>query len=192
MPLSLLDEPIIVVTQLGKLMSMRAEYELYRPDGTAIGSVTETSSAAGMFARKLATLEFVVADTSGQTVATIEKPGAFGRSTFLVTDAAGTQVGEIEQDNIMFAPQFTISTTEGGLRMTSTAAMAWDWDLVDDGGVSVGSVRREFTGLADVFTSEERFVVQLSKDLVGPRRLAAFASTICLDFVRDEKQRQRR
>ena len=189
---SLINEPVIVVVQLGKFMSMRAEYELYRPDGTAIGSVTETPSAGGMFARKLSTLHFVIADAEGNTVATLEKPGAFGRSTFLVYDAQGTQVGEIEQENLMLAPQFTISTADGGLRMTSSAMMAWDWDLLDEQGESVGSVRREFTGLADVFTSEERFVVQLSAGLVGPRRLAAFASTICLDVVRDTKRQQQR
>src|SRR4051812_30319441 len=48
----LLDEPVIVVTQKPKFLSARAEYDLYRPDGTAIGFVEEEPSIGGLFARQ--------------------------------------------------------------------------------------------------------------------------------------------
>ncbi|MDQ1723559.1 MAG: hypothetical protein QOG52_587, partial [Frankiaceae bacterium] len=77
---NLLNEPAIVVAQLGKFMSQFADYELYRPDGTPLGAVSEEQTLGGMFSRKLSTLRFVMTDTAGAKVATIEKPGAFGVS----------------------------------------------------------------------------------------------------------------
>jgi uncharacterized protein YxjI len=187
---NLLNEPAIVVAQLGKFMSQFADYELYRPDGTPLGAVSEEQTLGGMFARKLSTLRFVMTDTAGAKVATIEKPGAFGVSNFLLYDAADQQVGELAQENLMFDPQFTISTADGQMRLTSSAVMAWDWALIDDSGAQVGAVTREFAGLADMFTTAERYVVQLSPSLQGAHRLAALAACVCMDVVRDTKKRR--
>ena len=114
-----------------------------------------------LFARKLATLTFVVSDAANNTTATIARPGAIGRSTFLVTDRAGQQLGSIEQDNMFMDPQFALRTPTGDLRLTSTAINAWTWSLVNASGVEVGVINRQFAGLADMLTSAENFVVHL-------------------------------
>lgn len=65
------------------------------------------------------------------------------------------------------------------------------WSLVDANGQEVGSISREFAGLADMFTSAERFIVQLGSSLTGPTRLVALVACACLDVVRDERRGRR-
>ena len=144
------------------------------------------------FARKLATLRFQVTDAGGALVGTIEKPGAIGRSSFLIYDASGQQVGIIEQENLFMDPQFTLHTSAGDYRLTSAAINAWTWTLADAAGAEVGGISREFAGLADVFTSAEHFVVQLGEQLTGSARLVALVACACLDFVRDQRAAKRR
>lgn len=185
----LLDAPVVVVSQVAKLSSPREEYDLFTPDGAPLGRIEEQASLGSFFARKLSTLTYLVTDASG-TVATIKKPGAIGRSTFLVADGAGQQLGSVEQQNIVFDPQFTVRTPAGEFHLTSTAMNAWSWSLADATGAVAGTIGREFAGLADVFTSAEHFVVQLGPTLTGPTRLVALVACVCLDFVRDERRRR--
>ncbi|HTW18736.1 MAG TPA: phospholipid scramblase-related protein [Mycobacteriales bacterium] len=192
MAATLLDAPAVVVSQVAKLSSPREEYELFAPDGTALGRIEEQASLGSFFARKLSTLTFVVSDASGATVATIEKPGAIGRSTFIVADAGGQQIGVVEQQNMFMDPQFALRTPSGEFRLTSAAINAWSWTLVDANGAQVGQISREFAGLADVFTSAEHFVVELGPALAGPTRLVSLVACTCLDFVRDERAERRR
>ena len=186
----LLEAPVVVVSQVAKFSSPREEYDLFAPDGTALGRIEEQASLGSFFARKLATLTFVVSDESGSQLATIQKPGSIGRSAFFVTGASGQQVGSIEQENIFLDPQFTVRTPTGDLRLTSTAVAAWTWSLVDQAGTEVGTIDREFAGLADMFTSAESFVVRLGAGLSGASRLVALVACACLDFVRDERKRR--
>ena len=184
------DVPVVVVSQVAKFSSPREEYDLFAADGSPLGRIEEQASLGSFFARKLATLTFVVSDAAGDTVATVAKPGSIGRSAFFVTDASGQQVGSIEQENVFLDPQFTVRTPTGDLRLTSTAVNAWTWSMTDQAGAEVGSISREFAGLADMFTSAESFVVRLGPTLSGPSRLVALVACACLDFVRDERKRR--
>ena len=186
----LLEAPVVVVSQVAKFSSPREEYDLFASDGTALGRIEEQASLGSFFARKLATLTFVVSDESGNPLATIEKPGSIGRSAFFVSDASGQQLGSIEQENVLLDPQFIVRTQTGDLRLTSTPVAAWTWSLVDQTGTEVGTINREFAGLADMFTSAESFVVRLGPSLAGSSRLVALVACASLDFVRDERKRR--
>jgi uncharacterized protein YxjI len=192
MPDGLLDAPAIVVQQVAKFSSPREEYDLFAPDGTALGRIEELASLGSFFARKLATLRYEVTDVSGAQVGAIEKPGAIGRSSFLVYDAAGAQVGVIEQENVFLDPQFSLRTPSGDFRLTSAAINAWTWSLESASGERVGGISREFAGLADIFTSAEHFVVELGPQLTGSTWLVALVACACLDFVRDQRASRRR
>jgi uncharacterized protein YxjI len=192
MSATLLEAPAVVVQQVAKFSSPREEYDLFTTDGTPLGRIEEQASLGSFFARKLATLRFLVTDAAGATVGAIEKPGAIGRSSFLVYDASNQQVGVIEQENLFLDPQLTLHTPSGDFRLTSAAINAWTWTLADPAGTQVGGISREFAGLADVFTSAEHFVVQLGPQLTGPTRLVALLACACLDFIRDERAAKRR
>jgi hypothetical protein len=134
----------------------------------------------------------LVTDANGATIGPITKPGAIGRSTFLVGDANGQEVGTVAQDNLFMDPQFTVTTPTGELKLTSAAINAWEWSLVSASGAAVGRITRQFAGLADVLTSAEHFVVELDASLTGPTRLTALVSCACLDVVRDIRAENRR
>lgn len=189
---SLLDAPVVVVSQVPKFSSPRAEYDLFLLDGTPLGRIEEQPSIGSFFARKMSTLTFAVSDASGAAIATFAKPGAIGRSTFYVSDTANQQVGTIVQENVFLDPQFTIQTQTGVFRLTSAALAAWAWSLVDTEGKQVGQIARQWAGMADVFTSAEHFVVQLDEALTGPTRLVALIACACMDVIRDIKAEQRR
>jgi uncharacterized protein YxjI len=191
-PPPLLTAPVLVVMQQAKVFSTRAEYDVYAPDGTPLGSVHQVpGSGAGIFGQ-LATIDYDVADATGNVLMRMTKPGAFGRVHFEVSWANGAAIGEIAQENLLFAPQFALTAVDGGAgRLTGGSMMSWSWTIEGGNGESLGSVSKQFAGLAEMFSSADRFVVELSPALGGMLRPLAVVATICLDEVRSEKNQRR-
>jgi hypothetical protein len=188
----LLTAPVLVVVQQAKVLSSRAEYDVYAPDGTPLGSVHQVpGSGAGIFGQ-LATIDYDVADATGDVLMRMIKPGAFGRVHFEVSWASGASIGQIEQENLLFAPQFALSAVDGSAaRLTGGSMMSWSWTIEGTNGEPLGSVSKQFAGLAEMFSSADRFVVELSPALGGMLRPLAVVATICLDEVRTQKQQRR-
>lgn len=186
----MLTASTLVVTQHAKFVSQRAEYDVHAPDGTLLGSMHQDSSAASMFVGQLATISYDVLGADGQLLMQIVKPGSIGRARFDVAWGAGQPIGSIEQENVLFAPQFRLAATDGVARLTGGSFGSWEWQLEDSAGQQVGAVTKEFDGLAEMFTSADRFVVQLGPQLTGGLRALAVAATVCLDEVRTAKRRR--
>jgi hypothetical protein len=188
---ALLTAPALVVVQRAKFASSRAEYDIYAPDGTPYGSVHQQfGSGAGIFGQ-LATITYDVVGTDGQLLMQLTKPGNIGRAHFEVTWGNGSALGFIEQENLLFAPQFALSAVDGSsARLTGGAMMSWEWQVEDGNGQAVGSVSKQFAGLAELFSSADRFVVQLGPALTGALRALAVVATVCLDEVRTAKRRR--
>jgi uncharacterized protein YxjI len=186
----LLAAPVLVVVQRPKFFSSRAEYDVYGPDGTPYGSVHQApGSAAGIFGQ-LATIDYDVVGSDGDTLMRMVKPGRFGRASFEVSWTDGRPVGVIKQENLAFAPQFALTAADGtSARLTGGGMLSWDWRIEDSAGANVGSVTKQFAGLAEMFTSADRFVVELGVGLGGLIRAVAVVATICLDEVRTAKRR---
>jgi hypothetical protein len=188
----LLTAPVLVVVQHAKVFSTRAEYDVYAPDGTPLGSVHQVPGSGAGILGQLATIDYDVADATGNVLMRMIKPGAFGRVHFEVSWANGAAIGEIEQENLLFAPQFALTAADGtAARLTGGAMMSWSWSIEGAGGESLGSVSKQFAGLAEMFSTADRFVVELSPALGGMLRPLAVVATICLDEVRTQKQQRR-
>jgi len=187
----LLTAPVLVVVQQAKFLSSRAEYDVYTPDGTPLGSVHQVpGSGAGIFGQ-LATINYDVVSADGVVLMTMTKPGAFGRAHFEVSWGNGQPIGEIEQQNLVFAPQFGLTAADGTwARLTGGSMLSWQWTIEAGDGSALGSVSKQFAGLAEMFSSADRFVVQLSPGLGGLLRPLAIVATVCLDEVRTQKQRR--
>jgi len=181
---------VLVVVQRAKVFSERAEYDLYTPDGSAVGSVQERAGSGKWFLGGLATLTYDVVDPDGTQLLQLTRPGTWGRSRFEVFYGGGTRLGAVSQDNLMFAPQFTLQTTAGErLRLNGGAWLSREWQVVDAADRQVGRVTKRFAGLAEMFTATDRYVVELDPGLAGTARHLAVAATVCLDVVRDLKRR---
>lgn len=191
-PPPLLTAPELVVVQRAKVFSSRAEYDIYAPDGTALGSVhQDPGSGAGIFGQ-LAHITYEILGADGALLMRMVKPGAIGRVRFEVTWANGQEVGVIEQENLLFAPQFDLTATDGTtVRLSGGSMLSWDWTIEGPGGTALGSVTKQLAGLAEMFSSADRFIVQLSPQLTGWVRPLTVVATVCLDEVRTAKRNRR-
>ena len=181
--------PIGSIEQENLLFAPR--FALTATDGTPYGSVQQQFGSGAGFLGQLATITYDVVGTDGQLLMQLTKPGNIGRAYFEVAWGDGSALGSIEQENLLFAPQFALSAVDGGsARLTGGAMMSWNWQLEDGSGQVVGSVSKEFAGLAELFSSADRFVVQLSPGLTGALRALAIVATVCLDEVRTAKRRR--
>jgi uncharacterized protein YxjI len=182
---ALLTAPVLVVVQQGKVFSSRAEYDIYAPDGTPLGSVHQVPGSGAGFLGQLATISYDVADADGAVLMHMLKPSALGRVHFEVTWVTGQPIGAVEQENLLFAPQFELVAADGvTARLTGGTLLSWEWAIEGTAGEALGTVTKKFAGLAAMFSSADRFVVQLSPLLVGPLRALAVVATVCLDEVR--------
>ena len=187
----LLAAAVLVVVQRAKVLSSRAEYDVYAPDGTPYGSVHQAIGSGAAFFGQLATISYDVVGTDGQLLMRLQKPGSIGRARFEVEWGNGQPIGSIAQENLLFAPQFELAGIDGSsARLTGGSLMSWEWQLEDAGGQPIGSVSKQFAGLAELFSSADRFVVQLAPQLTGDLRALAIVATVCLDEVRSAKRRR--
>ena len=188
---ALLSAPVLVVVQRAKMFSSRAEYDVYAPDGTPLGSVhQDPGSGMGIFGQ-LANVTYEIVGADGAVLMRMDKPGAIGRVSFSVSWAGGQPVGTIEQENLLFAPQFELAAADGGAaRLTGGSMLSWDWTIEGADGAALGSVSKQFAGLAEMFSSADRFVVSLSSQLGGLLRPLAVVAAVCLDEVRTQKGRR--
>ena len=187
----LLSAPVLVVVQRAKMFSTRAEYDVYAPDGTPLGSVhQDPGSGMGIFGQ-LANVTYEILGADGAVLMRMDKPGAIGRVSFAVSWPSGQPIGTIEQENLLFEPQFELAAADGTTgRLTGGSMLSWDWTIAGPDGATVGSVSKQFAGLAEMFSSADRFVVELSTQLGGPLRALAVVASVCLDEVRTQKSRR--
>jgi Scramblase len=188
---ALLTAPVLVVVQHAKLFSQRAEYDIYAPDGTPYGSVHQQGGSGASIFGQLATITYDVVAPDGQLLLQLVKPGHIGRAEFVVSWGNGQPVGTIEQENLMMAPQFSLSAADGQTaRLTGGSFLSWEWNVELPTGETAGSVSKQFAGLAEMFSTADRFVVQLGPHLGGLLRPLAAVATVCLDEVRTAKERR--
>lgn len=187
----LLTAPVLVVVQHAKVFSQRVEYDIYAPDGTPLGSVhQQAGSGAGIFGQ-LATITYDVVAPNGQLLLQLVKPGHIGRAEFVVSWGNGQPVGSIEQENVLMAPQFSLTAADGQTaRLTGGSFLSWEWSIELPTGEPAGSVSKQFAGLAEMFSTADKFVVQLGPQLGGLLRPLAAVAAVCLDEVRTAKERR--
>jgi uncharacterized protein YxjI len=189
-PADLLSAPTVVVSQRPKVLSQRAEYDLYAADGQALGSVVEQPGSGKWLLGKLAELRFVISDAAGRPVLVLDKPGSWGRQHFAVQDPSGVQLGEIQQESMFFAPQFDLRASDGSTgRQDGGRMMSWERTIEGVGGQPIGRVTKKLGGLAAFLMSADNYVVELAPDLGGPLRVVALTACLCLDVVRAERKR---
>ncbi len=180
-----------VIEQSGFMTSRR--YELVAMNGALLGELSEQTSAGNWLFGGAAASAFTLTDAAGELVATMQRPGSFGRFQFVVFDASGAEAGTVEQENAFFAPQFELSSASGlVMRLAGGLLGGTEWELqdADDESLLYGRVSQEFAGLSGVLGGTQRFTVRLSSVLTGASRLLAVTATACLDYVRDSRKRR--
>jgi uncharacterized protein YxjI len=187
---TLLTEPILVVNQKAKLIEVTNQYTVFDKDGTPVGFVNQVGqSAAKKALRVLTNLDqfmthkLEITDRNGQVVLRLTRPAKVFKSTVIVENAAGGEIGRIVQDNVFGKIHFALES--GGQTVGSIKAenwRAWNFRIENAAGTEVARITKTFEGfMKAAFTSADNYVVQIHAPMEEPLRSLVVASALSVD-----------
>jgi hypothetical protein len=105
------------------------------------------------------------------------------KSTVIVSDPNGNEIGKIVQDNVFGKIHFTLEA--GGQTLGSINAenwRAWNFRIEDHTGQEVARITKTFEGLAKaMFTTADNYVVQMHMQLPQPFLSLVVAAACSVD-----------
>jgi uncharacterized protein YxjI len=187
---TLFTEPILVVNQKAKLIELSNQYTVFNAQGQQIGSVNEVGQSKAKKALRLLsnldqymTHKLLISDASGAPMLQLTRPAKVFKSTVIVSDPAGTEIGKIVQDNVFGKIHFTLEA--GGYTLGSINAenwRAWNFRIDDHTGQEVARITKTFEGLAKaVFTTADNYVVHMHTQLPQPFLSLVVAAACSVD-----------
>ncbi len=189
----LLARDRLVFKQAAKLIELNIDFAILDEEGNEVGRIRqEGQSQLKRLARLVTSLDqfmthtLAVYDRTGARVLELTRPRKVFRSTVLVRDGAGAEVGKIVQENIVgkihFALQGPSGTPIGAIRAENWRA--WNFSLQDAGGNEVGRITKTWEGLARaMFTTADHYVLELSPSATGRLRQLMLASAAGVDLA---------
>ncbi|MGH9247077.1 MAG: phospholipid scramblase-related protein [Acidimicrobiales bacterium] len=187
----LFTEPVLVVRQKAKLVEVSAEYAIFNQDGTQIGYVAEQNQGTGRKLLKMTsygsmmTKTLTIHDERAQPVLTVTRPRTMARSSVVVTDMHGREIGRIEQKNVFGKARFMYEVN--GQPFASLNAenwRAWDFSIKDAAETEVARISKTWQGFTKaMWTTADHYVVQIHRPLEEPLRTLVVASAVCVDTV---------
>jgi uncharacterized protein YxjI len=187
---SLFTEPILVVNQKAKLIEITNQYAVFNQHGTQIASVNEVGQSKAKKVLRLVsnvdqflthTLE--VRDAAGQHALTITRPRKLIKSTVIVSDPSGAEIGKIVQQNAIGKIRFGLEAN--GQELGAILAenwRAWNFRIEDANGTEVARITKTWEGLVKAaFTTADNYVVQIHYTLPQPLLSLVVAAALCVD-----------
>jgi uncharacterized protein YxjI len=186
----LFDEPVLVVNQKAKLIEVTSEYRVFDQHGTQVGAVRQIGqSSAKKLLRMVSNLDqfmthtFQIVDATGAVQLQVTRPRKIMKSTVLVEDAAGTEIGRVVQQNMIGKIRFSLDA--GGASHGTINAenwRAWNFNIQDASGNEVARITKTWEGLGKaMFTTADNYVLQIHSPLSEPLRSLVIAAALCVD-----------
>ena len=194
----LLNEPILVVNQKAKIIELNNQYSVFDQHGTKIGSVDQVGqSTAKKVLRLVASVDqfmthhLEITDAAGRVVLKLTRPRKIVKSTVIVSDAAGQEIGRIVQQNAIGKINFGLES--GGRLLGSIKAenwRAWNFRIEDAAGNEVARVTKTWEGLAKtMFTTADNYVLQITNRPSEPLNSLVVASALGIDTALKQDNR---
>jgi uncharacterized protein YxjI len=186
----LMNEPILVVNQKAKLIELNNEYAISDQNGQQIGAVRQVGQSTAKKALRLMgsydqffTHKLQVLDHSHQVVLQLTRPAKFVKSKVIVQDAAGTEIGQIIQENAIGKIRFALVSNDQRYGMINGENWrAWNWNIQDFNGTEIARITKTFSGFTRaVFTQADNYVVQIHAPLEDPLRSLVVAAAVSVD-----------
>ncbi len=195
---TLFDEPILVVNQKAKIIELNNQYSVFDQHGTQIARVEQIGqSTAKKVARLVSSLDqfmthqLQVSDASGQVVLDITRPRKFIKSTVIVGNGHGQEIGRIVQEKMIGKIHFGLEAN--GQRVGSIKAenwRAWNFRIEDNAGHEIARITKTFEGVAKtLFTTADNYVVQIHQRPAEPLNSLLVASALSIDTALKQDQR---
>jgi len=195
---TIFTEPVLVVNQKAKLIEVTNQYAVFSAQGQQIGSVNEVGqSKAKKVLRVVSNLDqfmthtLEVRDPNGMVLMVLTRPRKFMKSTVIVADARGQELGKIVQENMVGKIHFGLEVN--GQAVGSLKAenwRAWNFRIEDNSGTEVARITKTFAGLAKaMFTDADNYVVQLHGLIPQPLLNLVIASALSVDTALKQDSR---
>lgn len=189
---TILTEPMLVVNQKAKIVELNTEYTVFDREGKVLGGVTQVGQSAGKkLLRALTSLDqfmthrLVIHDAQGNPLLTLQRPAKVFKSTIIVSNPAGHEIGRIRQENVIGKIRFALES--GGSRYGAIKAenwWAWNFRIEDHTGAEVARITKTWEGLLKAaFTTADNYVVQIHRPLGEPLRSLAVAAAVSVDLA---------
>lgn len=193
-----MTEQNIFVSQKRKLIELTNEYAVFAQDGGQIGMVTEVGqSGAKKALRFLTDLDqfmthrLEVRDMNGQILIQLTRPAKVFKSTLIVQRADGSEVGRLIQRNVFGKIRFGLESN--GQEIGSLNAenwRAWNFSIQDHTGAEVARITKTWEGLlTTMFTSADKYMVQIHRPLADPLLSLVVASALTVDTALKQDSR---
>ena len=195
---SVFDEPILVVNQKAKLVELSNQYAVFAQDGQQLASVNQVGQSKARKALRLLsnvdqflshTLD--VTNNAGQTLMRITRPAKIMKSTVIVENGAGHEIGRIVQKNMFGKINFALES--GGHELGAIKAenwRAWNFRIEDAAGTEVARITKTFEGFAKtLFTTADNYVVQVHQRPPDPLNTLIVAAALCIDTALKQDDR---
>lgn len=195
---TLFQQRILVVSQKAKLIEITNQYSVLDTDGNVVAYVNQVGqSKAKKLLRLVSSVDqflthhFDITDANGAVVMSITRPAKVFKSTVLVNDPAGVELGRIVQENVFGKIHFALEV--GELKVGAIKAenwRAWNFAIENADGREVARITKKFAGLArEVFTTADSYVVEIHDDLSQPLHSLVIASALSIDTALKQDSR---
>ncbi|CAG8545426.1 14894_t:CDS:2 [Funneliformis mosseae] len=170
----ILQNPTLVVARQLEILNIflgfeqANKYALLDPNGNCVGYVAEEESFASTILRQLfrthRKFNAMIIDLEGQLILKIRRPFAWINSRIFISTSEEHLIGEFAR--------------------IDTGFLSWDFNIEDELGSILGSVNRNFSGIArELFTDTGKYVIRMdSRELTFDQRAVILAAAISIDF----------
>jgi uncharacterized protein YxjI len=191
----LLDHSKFVVDQKAKLIELRNEYSIYDDQGTTIGSVKQIGQSAllrvlRLFIKtdSLLGIKLEIREASGAVALVLHKP-AF-RITCTISSPNGTAIGRIAAKIRVGKARMAITDPAGNMlaEIRAENLRAWNFNVQDAQGRLIARVDKKWAGARELFTTADKYRVELDPNLGDPVRSLVVASCLAIDTLLKQQQ----
>jgi len=195
---TLFTEPVLIVNQKAKLIELNNQYSVFDQAGNQIAAVNQVGqSTLKKAARLLTSLDqfmthkLEVSDPAGNVLLGITRPAKVMKSTVIVSDGSGREIGKIAQQNVFGKIKFALQANGqefGAIKAENWRA--WNFRIEDAAGNEVARVTKTWEGLAKtMFTTADNYVVQIHQRPPEPLLSLVIASALSIDTALKQDSR---
>lgn len=195
---TLFTEPILVVNQKVKLIELTNQYSVFDQGGKSLAQVTQVGqSALRKLLRLVSSLDqflthtLEVTDSTGVVQLRIVRPRKIFKSTVIVSDGQGIEIGRIVQNKMVGKISFSLisnNQTIGAIKAENWRA--WNFSIENASGTEVARITKTFEGLLKTaFTTADNYVVQIHEPLQSPLLQLVIASAVSVDTALKQDSR---
>lgn len=195
---TIFTEPILVVNQKVKLIEITNEYAVFDQRGQQVASVAQVGQSSARKALRMLTSfdQFLthrleVRDPRGDVELVLTRPAKVFKSTVIVEDRTGHEIGRIAQRNMIGKIHFSLEAGNqvvGAIRAENWRA--WNFRIEDAAGTEVARITKTWEGLAKtLFTTADNYVVQIHRHVPQPLLSLVVASALSIDTALKQDDR---